>query len=193
MTIRRWAAVTFLAIVAGCAQVSQVPSGETVVGERMSVQVAVPWNRFERSVGDDRPTWTLEGMAVDTLKFYVGVKDGELVAPTPPQPKGVKPLPFKATMGAGEVVELFQSLWTRDGSTFALERVQPGQFAGGAGFRFDFELVRKRDDVRLRGIAWGAVRNGELHMIVYTAPRLGFFARGVGGAEAIAQSARIRS
>ena len=45
--------------------------------------------------------------------------------------------------------------------------------------------------MRLRGMAWGAVRNGELFLITYTAPRLAFFPRGVNDAEAVARSARI--
>lgn len=44
---------------------------------------------------------------------------------------------------------------------------------GQQGFQFEFSSIRKSDEVQLRGIGWGAVRNGELFVITYTAP--GFF------------------
>jgi hypothetical protein len=138
------------------------------------------------------PTWTQDGVTVDTLRFYVALKDGELIAPTPSEPKGQAALAFKSTMQTGEVVALFEGLYSRGGSSFTLDKVEPAPFAGGTGFRFEFSSIRKADDVRLRGIAWGAVRNGELWLISYTAPRLAFFPRGLGSAEAIAKSARVK-
>jgi hypothetical protein len=176
----------------GCAQVSHVASGEVTLRERLVVTVDKPWNQFERGLGDDTPTWTQDGITVDSLRFYVGLKDGALLAPTPSEPKGQKPLAFKATMQTNEVVALFEGLYSRGGSTFVLDRLGPTPFAGGAGFRFEFSSIRKEDDVRLRGIGWGTVRNGELFVVTYTAPRLAFFERHVGSAEAIAKSARIK-
>ena len=59
--------------------------------------------------------------------------------------------------------------------------------------RFEFSSIRRSDDVRLRGVGWFAVRNGELWAITYVAPRLAFFPAGIGEAEAIARSARIKA
>lgn len=179
-------------LAAGCAQVSHVATGEVTLRERLTVSVDKPWNQFERGLGDNTPTWTQDGVTVDALRFYAGLKDGELIAPTPSEPKGSKPLAFKATMQPGEIVALYESLYTRDGSTFQLDRLAPQAFAGQAGFRFEFSGIRKNDEVRLKGIGWGAVRNGELFVITYTAPRLSFFDRHLGSAESIAKSARIR-
>ena len=61
------------------------------------------------------------------------------------------------------------------------------------GFRCEFAVIRKIDDVRLRGMAYGAVRDGRLYLISYTAPRLGFYAKYVARAEAIARSASLKS
>jgi hypothetical protein len=179
-------------MVAGCAQVSQVASGDVTLRERLVVTVDKPWNQFERGMGDNTPTWTQDGITVDALRFYVGLKDGELLAPTPSEPKGSKPLAFRAKMQPGEVVALLEGLMTRDGSTFQVDRLAPTPFVGTNGFKLEFSGVRKSDEVRLRGVAWGAVRNGELFMITYTAPRLSFFDRHLPSAEAIARSARTR-
>jgi hypothetical protein len=177
---------------AGCAQVSHVATGEVVLRERLAVTVDKPWNQFERGLGDNTPTWTQDGITVDALRFYVALKDGALIVPTPSEPKGTKPLAFKAGMPPSEIVALFEGAFVRDGSTFQLERLTPQPFAGQAGFRFEYSGVRKLDEVRLKGIGWGAVSNGELFVITYSAPRLSFFDRHVASAEAIAKSARIR-
>lgn len=177
----------------GCAQVTQVATGVVVVKERLVVDVPTAWNQFERGSFAQTPTWTNEGVFVDALQFYVGVKDGELLAPTPSEPKGMKALTFKAGMQPAELVDLFQTLWSRDGSTVEISRIEPQAFVGAAGFRFEYSLVRKFDEVRLQGVAWAAVRNGELFVINYSAPRLAFFARYLPRVEAIAKSARIRA
>jgi hypothetical protein len=192
-TIRRMLLLSSLALLlAGCAQLSQVATGQVVVGGRMVVDVDKAWNQFEYTLNDGTPTWTQQGITVDALKFYVGLKDGALLAPTPSEPKGQAPLAFKSGMQAADVVALFERLYSRGGSTFTLEKVVPMPFAGGNGYRFEFSSIRKADDVRLRGVGWFTVRNGELWAITYTAPRLAFFPAGIGEAEAIASSARIK-
>ena len=177
---------------AGCAVVSKVETGETVVRNRLVVQVATPWNRFEQGQADNTATWTVEGLYVDALQFYVGIKDGQLIAPTPGDRKDVQPLAFKASMRPADIVSLYQSLLTRDGSSFTLDRIEAAEFVGSPGFRFEYSLVRKVDDVRLRGVAWGAVRNGELFLINYSAPRLAFYAKHAAEVETIARSARVK-
>jgi hypothetical protein len=180
------------ATLAGCGQVLKLADGEVLVRERLLVQTGKPWNQFERGVGDGVTTWTREGVTIDALRFFVGLKDGDLLAPTPTQPKGAQPLVFKRSMQAADVVALFESLVVRDGSSFTLERNEPAEFIGQPGFRFEFSSVRKSDDVMLKGLGWGAVRNGELFLITYTAPRLAFFPRGAADAEALARSARVK-
>jgi hypothetical protein len=194
MTInRRLAFAAMVAtLAAGCAQVSQVATGDITLKDRLTVTVDKPWNQFESGLGDGVPTWTQDGFTVDALRFYVGLKDGALLAPTPSEPKGTKPLAFKSTMQASDVVGLFEGMVSRDGSSFTLDKLTPQPFAGQPGFRFEFSAVRKTDEVRLKGIGWGAVRGGELFVVTYMAPRLAFFDRHVASAEAIAKSARIR-
>ena len=180
-------------LLAGCAAppITHVDAGEKLVKQRLAVAVDTPWNQFERGSFAQVPMWTNEGITVDALQFYVGLKDGELIAPTPKEPKGQRDLAFKATMQPAEIVALYQSLWTRDGSVFTLDKLEPAEFVGEKGFRFEYTLLRKLDEVRLQGVAWGAVRNGELFAITFSAPRLAFFPRLKPRVEAIAKSARV--
>ncbi|MBL8330389.1 MAG: hypothetical protein JNJ71_16250 [Rubrivivax sp.] len=179
-------------LAAGCAQITHVATGEMVVKDRLVLTLDRPWNQFAAGFGESATVWTQDGVYVDALRFYVGLKDGELLAPTPSEPKGTQPLAFRSTMRTAEIVTLFETLFSRGGSTFTLDRVQPETFAGQNGFRFDFSSIRKIDDVRLRGTGWGAVRNGELFVITYTAPRLSFYERNIKSVDSIVASARIR-
>lgn len=191
--VRHLCTLLLALVIAGCANVSKIGTGETVVRERLAVTVQTAWNQFEHGLADGTPTWTVEGVTVDALKFYVGIKDGELIAPTPTGGKGVLPLAFKSTMQPADIVALYQGLLTRDGSSFTLDKLEPARFIDSPGFRFEYSLIRKSDDVRLRGVAYGAVRGGELFLIHYSAPRLGFFPRYVPQVEALAQTARLKS
>jgi len=192
MMLRRCALAAAVLLLAACAQVSKVADGDVVVRERLVVTVDTPWNQFERTMADKVPTWTNEGLTIDALQFFVAIKDGELISPTPSEPKGQRPLVFRAGMQAAEVVDLFQTLWTRDGSSLTIDKVAPEAFMGGNGFRIDYSRVRKVDEVRLQGVAWGVVHNGELYVIHYSAPRLAFFGRYLPRVEALAKTARAR-
>lgn len=192
--LRRGAAVLLIALLTACATpVTKVETGAVTVSERLRLDVQRPWNQFPQGApfghGDRVPTWTREGFSVDSLQFYVGVKEGAEIGG--PAPKGSAPLILKKGMGPREIVALYEALWTRDGSSFELERIQPTKVLGGQGFRFDYSLNRKRDDVRMRGMGFALLQNGELHLIHYRAPRLVFFERNQAEVLALASSARV--
>ena len=182
----RLAALASAVVLAACAQLTQVASGDAVVDGKLSVHTDIAWNQFQHNV--PVPTWTLEGITVDALQFYAGVADGaEIQHATGKQ----QPLKFAATMQAADIAGLYEGLWTRDGSTFTLDKLSPAAFVGTKGFRLEYTLVRKIDDVRLKGLAYGAVRDGKLYLINYEAPRLTFFPKNVAKVEALMQSARV--
>ncbi len=184
-------------VLAGCATpITKVGGGQaSVVAERLTVTSDAAWNQLPKPPGTQEAyatTWTVDGTALDALHFYVGVKDGTRMG-TMPQGNEAQPIVFKAAMQPHEVVALFESLYARDGSSFKLDKLEPAEFLGGKGFRFNYTVVRKFDDVRLSGSAWATVRDGELHAITFTAPALGFHPRLASKVEAVAASARLKS
>jgi hypothetical protein len=188
--MKRLVSLLLVLLLAACANLSKVEIGDVVVREKLHVHIDGAWNRFERGMGDDTTTWTQEGITVDALRFYVGIKDGQEIARTPN--KDTAAVVFKATMQPQDIVGLYQTLLSRGGSSFTLEKLEPAEFIGMPGFRFEYTVIRKTDDVRLKGVAWGAVRNGELFVINYSAPRLAFFPKYVGQVEALARSAHVK-
>jgi hypothetical protein len=184
-----WIVVAFA--LAGCAiPAIKVGPGSTVVGDKMTLSIDSAWNHLPTS-RYPWTVWTADGVAIDELRFWPGLKDGEALAPTANGDQ--RPLNFKATMQAHELVALFGSLYARDGSTFTLDKLEPADFVGVKGFRFRYSVVRYYDDVKLSGVAWAAVRNNELYAMTFTAPRIGFFPRYEKRLEQIAKSARLKS
>lgn len=193
-SFHRLLALVLVALLSACApfQVTKVPPGETLVGGRLQMQLDGPWNSLDKLVLSTATTWTVEGVTVDMLQFFVGIQDGEVIAPGQPGAKAQRPLTFRAAMAPHEVVALYQTLWTREGSSFTLERLDPVDFLGGRGFRFDYALLRKADDVRIAGFAYALVKDKELFVIHYSAPRLGFFPRYRAQVERMAAGARLK-
>lgn len=188
MILRRFIAVLALLVLAGCANVAKVSAGNAVIGDRLSADLGKAWNQVNLP-GLNAIVWTQDGITLDALQFWVGVKDNQPIAP-PGQDK--RPLNFKATMQPHEIVALMQGYYARDGSTVTLDKLEPADFGGTRGVRFEFTVLRKFDEVKLAGRGWASVRGGELFAMGFTAPRLGFFPRHADEVEAVARSVRIK-
>ncbi len=184
-----------LALLAGCASVVKVEGEQTLKG-RLTVQLGQAWNKVP-TPGTDLPyeSWTQEGVTLDHLRLWAGVRSGESLLKAPPPAAGQRALRvpvFRAGMAPDQIANLFEMLYAFDGSQVQVVRIDPTTFAGQPGVRFELAVVRKHDEVQLAAVGWAAVRGDELFAMTYAAPRLGFFPRGRPGAEAIAASARLR-
>lgn len=189
MSTLRIAIVAVALLIAGCASVSKVSTGDITVGNRVQMVLDAAWNQVNLP-GGKTVMWTQDGVTVDVLQWWVGVREGQELADTP---KDKRPLTFRARMEPHEVVALYEGLYSRDGSSFTLDRLSPADFLGGKGYRFEFTVLRKVDDVRVSGVGWATVRDGELHAMTFTAPRLGFFARHLPIVEKAAAAARLKA
>lgn len=189
-SMRLVGALALLLALSGCATYSHVTTGNTTVRDRLAVVVDRPWNQFDGATREKVPTWTQEGLTIDTLRFFVGVQDGQLLVADTGN-KADRPLVFRSTMQHEDIAGLFGTYYSRGGSSFDLEGMTPTSFLGMNGVRFEFSSVRKSDDVRLKGVVWAAVRDKELFAISFTAPRLTFFPRELPQAEALVASARL--
>lgn len=189
--MRRILIAAMVAALAGCASVAKMESGEQTVGGRLVVSLEGAWNHVSGPGIGPAHTWTMEGLPVDQLLIYAGVKDGELVH-QPDSSGKRKNFSFRASMQPEEVVAMFEGMMTRDGSVFKLTKLEPMSFGGHKGFRFEFGLTRQVDNVQLSGVGFGAVAKGELFAMLYAAPQLGFFARHQRSVEQMARSAKLK-
>lgn len=210
--MKKIVAVVALAMLSACSTITKV-EGEQVVNQRLAVQVTDAWNKVALVQQQPYETWTQEGIPLDHLRFWGGIRAGQPLLTPPRQPVAVNtsssqgtpgaPAPsdtkaprvptFAAGMPADQLVRLFETLYANDGSLVTMGKVEPAVFAGENGVRFEFALVRKSDDVQLRGVGWASVRNDELFAATFVAPRLAFFPRLLPKAESIIRTARIKS
>ena len=179
-------------LLAACASVKKVESGANPVGDRMSITVDGNWNHLDFPGLKPAQVWTMEGIAIDELLVYPGIRDGQAMHPEFSANSRNKDFTFRKTMQTEEIVSMFEGTLSRDGSTFKLKKVEPFAFGGKKGFRFEYERIRKVDGVRLSGIGFGAVDKEELFALVYQAPRLTFFPRHQARVEAIAKAVVIK-
>ena len=196
--MKKLVALVLLLILAGCATVVKVGSGEKAVGERLVLNIDAAWNQVEAPGIGPAQVWTMEGLPIDQLLVYSDIKNGDAISASGrniasnTNGAAAKPSKFRSNMQPDEIVSLFEGMLTRDGSTFKLNKLEPARFGGDKGFHFDFSLARKIDNVRLAGIGYAAVDKGQLYAIVYLAPRLAFFPRYKANVERIAKSARLK-
>jgi hypothetical protein len=180
-----------LLALSGCVSVAKVETGQRAVGERMTVTLEGAWNHIDAPGIGPAQHWTNEGLPVDHLALYAGIKDGQAIHAA--QPGGEqKTFSFRSSMQPEEIVAMFEGMLSRDGSRFGLTKMEPVQFGGRKGFRFEYSLTRKRDSVLLNGFGYGTVSKGELFAILFQAPRLHFYPMYSARADQIGRSAIIK-
>jgi hypothetical protein len=189
--MRKLAIAVALLGLAGCVTVTKVETGDRAVGERMTVKLEGAWNHVNAPGMGPGETWTMEGLPVDQLLLYSGVKDGQVIHAAAPMGSKAKEFSFRSSMQPDEIVAMFEGMLTRDGSSFNLIKLEPATFGGKKGLRFEFATTRKVDGVQLLGFGYGAISKGELFAILYLAPRLAFYPRYSPRAEQISRSALV--
>jgi uncharacterized protein YceK len=189
--MKRLFLVLAIVALAGCASVRKVESGTVVVGERLSFQIEGDWNHLDFPGTKPAQIWTMEGVTVDELLIYSGIRDGQAMHPEEWGNSPKKNILFRKSMPLEEVVSMFEAVLTRDDSTFNMTRVEPYVFAGKKGIRFEYDRIRKLDSVQQRGIAYALIDKSELFALIYQAPRLTFFPRHRERVESIAKSVQV--
>jgi hypothetical protein len=183
-------------LLAACAPMVMVVPGPAAVRDDFTVTVDSAWNRLTFpgivfAAPGASEIWTAEGIPLDVLAFYIGVREGDPLGRV--LERGAKPLqPYRTAMTPHEIVELYEQLVTQDGSAFKLGRLTPHRFGSADGFRFEYALTRKHDGLALSGVAYGAVVGKRLTLMAFSAPRMHYFAKYLPRVEAMASSAQIK-
>jgi hypothetical protein len=200
--MKRWLALLLVLLLAACANVSRM-DGDQSVNERLVVHVSQAWNKVSDPWDvDPYDTWTQEGIPLDHLRFWGGVRPGQPLMIRPavfsraPDAKAPRVPTFRPGLTPDKLVALFEELYATAG-TVTITKVEPVVFAGQKGVRFEFSLERRRDDLDMRGVGWVAVRadatwGEELFAATFVAPRLSFYQRLLPMAEEVVRTARIK-
>lgn len=191
--MRHLLVIALVIALAGCGTaVRKVETGANTVGERLTVYLEGPWNHIDFVGNKPGQVWTMEGVSVDELIIYSGIKDGQAMHPEDARQSKKQNVIFRSNMPTDQIVSMFEGVFTRDDSVFKLTRVEPSSFGGRKGVLFEFERIRKYDNLRQNGFGYGTVDGGELFALVYVAPTLTFFPKHQARVEAIVRSAFIK-
>lgn len=195
-------ALILAAVLAGCASVAKV-EGDQVVNGRLAIHVSDAWNKVEDPwEGDPYDTWTREGLPLDHLRFWGGVREGQALMTKPmtylrnADQRERRVPTFRAGLPPEKLVSLFEELYSNAGAV-TVTKMDPATFVGRKAVRFEFVVNRRSDDMTLRGVGWVTVRRDpvqgdELYAATFVAPRLSFYERLLPSAEAVVATARIK-
>ncbi len=174
-----WALLSLgAAMLTGCGDPLMVkPDEHDEIGEGYRVDPQIEWSRQQ-----DRKLqiWTVDGPQLEQLRLYAGLEAGDSLLPTPRRSISKQAWEQRPTyhkgMRAHDVMELVATTLAQSGAIdVVVERLQPAEFGGQSGFRFDLRF--KADiGVTYRGLATGMVtQTGRLHLILYTGAKPHYF------------------
>lgn len=171
-----------------------LPATQRVAVAKSSLTV-VPgdgWNRSSTRLSKKGESWSYDGPILNSIDFLGGIASGEPIAKE--RNKKDKPLPkFNGAMLPTDVAQMYeQTVRILTGSPdFAVEAMEPADFAGHKGFRFTFRFTKPDEEITRRGEARGAIVGGKLYMITYVATALHYFGAHLAAAESVMDSAKV--
>jgi hypothetical protein len=178
--MKRYSALVFLAFaLSGCVQgFSLVPAGgRAEINKAVTVEPGGQWNKF---VQGNNEIWTLDGPALQELRFIGAVADGEQIWPKPTAPLSTpqRDLPdFRATMTPIEISELVVASLEQAGmGNVESKNLRPAKFGTQEGFRFDLAYAPE-SGLEWQGLAVATIRDKKLYLVLYRAPRIYYFER----------------
>lgn len=158
---------------AGCAAYTGIDAKKTVaVGDNVSVVSQIAWAKIDSVNG---PTWTADGLQLDSLTFCMGIAPGKPAFKVPGVADHELRL-YQANMVPDDVMELLASnLEKLNLQQIKTANLRPAPFGAAQGFRFDLSFTTS-EGLEMKGIVIAAQRGGKLDMIVFTAPAEYYFA-----------------
>jgi hypothetical protein len=181
----------------GCATGYSLVAAATPVKVAEGAMIVTPslaWNKVPRSYDQPRyeEIWTSDGALLNSVTFYAGVPDGKALIRQRKSAERQAPL-FNATMLPQEIAEFIESTYrVLSGSTvFQMQSLKPAAFAGEQGFLMEFTYILQSDELKRRGKAVGAVKDGKLYLVMLDAAATHYFDAQVAEFDRIVASAQV--
>ena len=152
----------------GCQSYSLIATGTHDLGP-YAVNTPIEWNRSPGAVR----SWTVDGLALQSLVFVSGIGDGDRLFPAIPEDQGRA---FRRAMRSSDLAELIVESYALISGAVAIQidNLRPADFGPWEGFRFDMQYA-SATDLGERAIVLGAVVDDRLHVILYRGARHHYF------------------
>ena len=154
-----------------CAQFTLIETKRTMIGDLYTVEPQIPWNEY---TSGKTQTWTVDGPALNELRFVNGIEDNEAPFEITGQEKDKSPK-FKKGLTFLEIKDLIVDGFVLTGAhKLKTHRLTPIHFGEIDGFRFEFEFVTE-EGLEKEGLVIGTVIKDRLFFISYIGARVHYF------------------
>lgn len=164
----------------------------SVVNGGMKATPGEAWNRWSARPSERGEIWTLDGLGLNELSFFAGVRDGETLYRE--QDRRNLPLPrYHSDMSPVDIVELFEgsNRILLQSPLFEVEKVEPAKLGGHDGVRFRYRFVAGGEELARQGEGVAAIIEGRLYLVNFAAPAIYYFDRDLPKFHAIVDSVAI--
>jgi hypothetical protein len=169
---------------AGCAAWTLVQTERQTLAGRYTVAPQIQRSRIRHS---DAELWTVDGLALQALRFFDAIEDGEPLFDPGSQSDDKLPV-FRRNMSATEVQEfLVHSVQRSGGARVEASGLRPWKLGRVSGFRFELDFLNE-SGLEMQGVVAGAVDDGRLYLIAYTGTRAHYFPKYLPAVERILES-----
>jgi hypothetical protein len=181
--------VLFALVAAGCTSIKPVSTtGPTDVGQGITVTPQTAWTSIKLN-GD--AYWTVDGIGLDELHFYVGIKEGQPLFSVP----GVSDKDlghYQSKMLPNDVQDLMVT--TLEKARFENvrpDRLRPCPFGSATGYCFDLTMANP-DGLLLKGRVIAYKSPVQLDILFFFAPSEYYFDSMASAADQVFSSIQIR-
>jgi hypothetical protein len=164
-----------------------------VAGQLMSVTPLAGWNRSTMRPSNRGERWTRDGLALNELTFFAGVRDGEALYFMPAASDKALPK-FRANMLPTEIVELFENSnrMILGSSVFSIGKVEPSSLGMHQGVRFTYSYAAQDEGLTREGEAVAAIVEGRLYLVNFVAPAIHYFGRDIAEIRQLISTLQLR-
>lgn len=158
----------------GCAAYSVVEPGQPMpIGADLTVEPQVAWASVAYP-GTTGKVWTIDGVGLNTLHFFMDVESGEPVVRLLAQSNDDMPS-YDQSMLAPDVMDLIATTMTKLGAQqVETDNLRPSQFGPNSGYKFDLKYT-VASGLIMNGIALAAQREDRLDTMIFVAPEEYYF------------------
>lgn len=173
-------------MLSGCAMYTLVEPHRTTIGGLYTVDPQIPWS--EATSGKTQ-IWTVDGPALQELRFVNGIADGE--SPFVGLLEEEKSPKFRKGMTSLEIKDLIvDGLSVMGAYQIDIHKVAPVQFVAHDGIRMELDFVTEAG-LEKSGLVVGSVIHEKLYLIAYSGIRAHYFAKHKDHVEHIIDSIQV--
>ena len=171
--MRKSSILGLIMMLSGCAMYTLVEPQRTEIGGLYTVEPQIPWS--EATSGKTQ-IWTVDGPALQELRFINGIKDNEAPFGVEGQEEDRNPK-FRKGMTFLEIKDLVvDGLAVTGAQKLETKNLKPVAFGDQGGFRFEMDFVTEEGLEKL-GFVVGSVIKEKLYLISYSGTRAHYFAK----------------